>query len=100
MFVPAFESHPIIERIALVSLILNGINLLPILPLVDGGWILHGLVFSRHYVLEAAFQVFAGLALISATLAGRGKLWMFLGILLLVSVPLSYRIAKLTPQVA
>jgi len=83
------------ERIALVTLVLNGINLLPFIPL-DGGWVVHAIVFSRHYLLETAFLGFAGLALIAATWLGHGRLWMYLGILVLIGLPAAHRLARLT----
>ena len=54
--------QPWLVKLALVALILNGINLLPVLPL-DGGWIFHTLLFSRHPLLDAGFRVLAAIAL-------------------------------------
>src|SRR6185295_12866366 len=59
----------LLERIAMMALVLNGINLLPFVPL-DGGWVLHSLIFSRHYFLESIFIGLAGLILIVATWLG------------------------------
>ena len=92
--------HPEVEwlrKTALMALILNGINLLPFLPL-DGGWILNTVVFSRNYIVESVFQCFAALGLIAATALGQGRLWAALGIGILISLPTTFRLARLTRQ--
>jgi Zn-dependent protease len=88
----ATHNH-IIEKAALVTLLLNGINLIPIVPL-DGGWTLHAILFSRHFVLETAFLGCAGIGMLAASSFGLGKFWMYLGIAVLVGLPASYRIAR------
>jgi len=42
----------LLSRAILMLLILDGINLLPVLPL-DGGWIMHAILFFRRPFLEA-----------------------------------------------
>jgi Zn-dependent protease len=96
-WIAAKTGNPLLTKIALVSLVLNGINLIPVLPL-DGGWVLHAVLFGRHYVWETTFRIFAALALIGATLAGRGKFWAILGFLMLLTVPLSHRLGKLARE--
>ncbi len=88
---------PLLNRIVLITLIVNGINLLPIVPL-DGGWTVNAILFSRHFVLETAFIGFAGALLLGGTALGFGRLWMWLGIAMLVSLPASYKIARLAGQ--
>ncbi len=89
-------SHqPLLVQIALVMLILNGINLLPVLPL-DGGWIFHALFFSRHPLLDATFRVMAVVALVLGGAFSGDKVLMFLGIFMLFGVPAAYRIARIT----
>jgi Zn-dependent protease len=88
----ATHNH-VIEKAALVALLLNGINLLPMVPL-DGGWTLHAILFSRHFVLETAFLACAGIGMLAANSFGLGKFWMFLGIAILAGLPASYRIAR------
>jgi len=82
-----------IEKAALVTLLLNGTNLIPIVPL-DGGWTLHAILFSRHFVLETAFLACAGIGMLAASSLGLGRFWMYLGIAILVGLPASYRIAR------
>lgn len=89
-------SHqPLLIQIALVMLILNGINLLPVLPL-DGGWIFHALFFSRHPLLDATFRVMAVVALVVGGNYSGDKVLMYLGIFMLFGVPAAYRIARIT----
>jgi Zn-dependent protease len=76
-----------LAELSMLAVVINAINLLPILPL-DGGWFWNAVVFCRHHTLELIFKVFAALAAIGATLAGFGKIWMFLGIVTLIGVPM------------
>ncbi|MBM3847263.1 MAG: site-2 protease family protein [Verrucomicrobia bacterium] len=87
--------QPLLIEIALVSLILNGINLLPVLPL-DGGWVFHTLIFSRHHLLDAAFRVVASIALIAGGSRLDDKILMFLGVLMALGIPTAYRLARMT----
>ena len=89
--------HVLLWQAAFLCLVLNGINLLPFLPL-DGGWVLNALVFSRHYLLESVFRAVAGVALITATIMGQGRLWMYLGIAILAGLPISYQLARITSR--
>src|SRR5439155_4332897 len=50
-------------EVAWMLLVLNGFNLLPFLPL-DGGWVVHAVLFVRHPVLEVVFRIFAALAML------------------------------------
>jgi Zn-dependent protease len=85
---------PILVKIALVSMLLNGFNLLPVLPL-DGGWVFHALLFSRHYMLDTVFRVFAALALIASPLVLHTRILPYVGILMLITVPVTYRTARI-----
>jgi Zn-dependent protease len=84
----------VLLKIGVVSLLLNGSNLIPVLPL-DGGWVFHTLLFSRHYVLDTVFRVLAALVLIASVTFLRTKLLMYLGILMLVGIPAAYRMARI-----
>ncbi len=86
--------QPLLVKIAIVSLLLNGSNLLPVLPL-DGGWIFHTLLFSRHYLLDTVFRVIAALVLISSATFLHTKILMYLGIFMLIGVPYAYRTARI-----
>lgn len=86
--------QPILMKIALVSMFLNGFNLLPVLPL-DGGWVFHALLFSRHYALDIVFRALAALALLASPLVLHTMVLPFVGVLMLVALPLAYRTARI-----
>lgn len=85
---------PILVKVSLVTLILNGFNLLPILPL-DGGWVYHALLFCRHYWLDTAFRIVAALGLMALGMYSQSKITMYLGIPMLLSIPLAYKNARI-----
>jgi Zn-dependent protease len=75
---------------ALGLLLINGVNLLPLVPL-DGGRLLRLLIFDRHPFLESGFLLFSafGLAVVGWILG-----WWVLGVLavaVLIGVPFQYR---------
>lgn len=76
---------------ALLVIGLNVLNLLPVLPL-DGGWFWNAILFCRHRYLEAGFKLIAGFALVGGALAGVGRIWLFLGIVMLLAVPKTLRL--------
>jgi Zn-dependent protease len=86
--------HALLTKVAIVTLILNGFNLLPVLPF-DGGWVFHTLLFSRHYLLDTTFRVLAALALMVGGSLSHNKILMYLGIPMLISIPLTHRIARI-----
>jgi hypothetical protein len=51
--------EPKVIEVAMLLLILNGFNLLPFL-LLDGGWVVHAVLFVRHPVLDVLFPPCAG----------------------------------------
>lgn len=86
--------EPMLFRVALVFLALNGFNLIPVLPL-DGGWSFHGLFFSRHYMLDIVFRALAALLLIASVFLLHTRILMYLGILALIGIPVAYREARI-----
>src|SRR3954465_8991693 len=76
---------------------LNGFNLLPVLPL-DGGWVFHALLFSRHPMLDAAFRVIAIIGLMVLGSFTQSKILMYLGIPMLLGIPAAYRTARLAAE--
>ncbi len=89
--------RPPIMNAAVVALILNGFNLLPVLPL-DGGWVFHSLLFSRHYVLDAAFRLLAAIALLAGSAWSDDVVLRYLGIFLLIGLPMSFKMAKIASE--
>lgn len=90
-------NNSLLTRIALVLLILNGSNLVPLLPL-DGGWVFHALFFCRHYVLDSAFRVIAALGLFGCGVLLHIKILTYLAIPMLVSIPFSFRMARIAAE--
>ena len=89
--------QPLMLKVALISMLLNGSNLLPVLPL-DGGWVFHTLIFSRHPLLDAAFRVLAALALFVGGHFTKSKVLTYVGIPMLITVPVAYRTARIAAQ--
>ncbi|MGH8022018.1 MAG: site-2 protease family protein, partial [Limisphaerales bacterium] len=85
---------PILFKIALVSVLLNGINLIPVLPL-DGGWIFHSLLFSRHYMLDVVFRTLAAVVLMVGAAMLKLKSLLYVGILMLIALPATYRMVRI-----
>ncbi|EAQ80881.1 site-2 protease family protein [Blastopirellula marina] len=80
-------------QLALATLLINGLNMLPILPL-DGGAFWQAILFCRHRFLDVAFRgaAIAGLGLIA--LATGSYLFGFIGITMALALPTAYRIAS------
>lgn len=84
---------------AMLMLVLNGVNLLPFLPL-DGGWIVHAVLFCRHYFLDIAFQVVTVVVLFAAYMFLDSFLLLFLAIFILIAIPHSLRMARIVRRLA
>lgn len=89
-----FLHHALLTKVAMFTLLLNGFNLLPVLPL-DGGWVMHSLLFSRHYLLDTGFRILAALALIAISFLSKDKVLMYVGIATLAGLPPAYRMARI-----
>lgn len=94
----AIATHQdLLAKISLIAMGLNAFNLLPLLPL-DGGWFWNAVLFSRHRALEIAFKTFASLCGIGASLGGLGRLWLFLGIITLCTIPVTWLQARIAAR--
>lgn len=89
--------QPFLLKVALVTVILNGFNLIPVLPL-DGGWVMHALLFSRHYMLDVAFRFVAAITLMVASLLIHDLILRFIGIALLLGLWPAYRMARIASE--
>ena len=87
-----------LERFGRLFVIINGFNLLPILPL-DGGRVLGALVFARNRWLEAAAVVAAAAGLVVLCYLGMGRIFLFLGFFMLFSISRVWRLAGITALV-
>ncbi len=88
-------TQPLLTKAAILTLILNGFNLLPVLPL-DGGWVFHTILFSRHYLLDTAFRFLAAISLIVGGTFSKDRVLEYLGIFMLIGLPASYKTARIT----
>lgn len=88
---------PWLNEAALIFLLVNGFNLLPVLPL-DGGHVLHATLFCRNRWLDVTFRILAVLGLVGLSVAGFGKLFLYLAIAMGVSLPLAFKIGKVTDE--
>lgn len=82
---------------SLLCVVINAFNLLPSLPL-DGGWVMHGLVFSRHAFLDLIFRLLAIGVLFVGFAAGLGFFLAVIGVAMIVALPVSYRVARITDR--
>ena len=80
-----------------LTVFLNGFNLLPILPL-DGGWNLHALLFSRHYLLDVGFRLVAALLMVLGGVLLREYFLAYLGGAMLFGLPMEYRRAQMVAR--
>ena len=87
-----------LERFGLLCVILNGFNLLPILPL-DGGRVLDALIFVRNRWFEAGAVALAAAGLLILNHFGLGRIFLFLGLMMLFSLPHVWRNGRLTAQI-
>jgi len=87
--------QPILLSTAIMLLIINGMNLLPVLPL-DGGWVLHTVLFSRHPLLDTAFRVLALGGLVVLALFGQTRVLIYIAIPMMLGLPLAYKLARIT----
>lgn len=86
-----------VKQLALLLVVLNGFNLLPILPL-DGGWVMHTLFFSRSFILDVIFRVVAVAGLAGLGIATGDRILMFICIPLGLSLPIAIKLARISSK--
>jgi Zn-dependent protease len=92
-----FYDSAILRSATLMLLFINGFNLLPLLPL-DGGRLMHLIVFSRQRHLEAAFRVITALLLGLCAWALDAWLLAGLAVFMLMGTRANYLVSKLAQQ--
>jgi len=80
---------------ALILVLLNGFNLLPILPL-DGGRFMQAILFCRHRWLDIGFRVLAICALAGLTFLGLGRMMIYIIIPMAITLPIAFKLAKVS----
>jgi Zn-dependent protease len=91
------KGNDLLMQVALMAVILNGFQLLPVLPL-DGGRIMHTLLFSRHYYLDTVFHVLAAGALAGIGAVSGDKILLYLGLFMLIGAPVAYKVARIAME--
>ncbi len=84
-----FQARWLMESVGLLILV-NGINLLPMIPL-DGGRLLNAVLFSRNRVLELVFEMLTAGCVIGLAWYFGAYLMMAFGAVFLLLAPLSYK---------
>ncbi|MAE66584.1 MAG: hypothetical protein CMJ18_20125 [Phycisphaeraceae bacterium] len=86
-----------LQQLALIAIVLNLINLAPILPL-DGGRVIDTTLTSRHPMADVAFRIVTVSVLALGWLATQDGVLLGLGILMGVGLPGSYKLARITNE--
>lgn len=89
------QENQILSELGSLMLFINALNLLPILPL-DGGWVMHLILFSRHPILQVIFRGLTAFGLIAMFLLFQDRFLLFLGIFLLIGTPVVWKTAQAT----
>ncbi len=85
----------LLNEAAFMLLFINGFNLLPVLPL-DGGHVMHTILFCRNRWLDVVFRVLAIGGLLLLGMAGLGKVFLYLAIFMGIALPLAFKLARVT----
>ncbi|MGZ0164324.1 MAG: site-2 protease family protein [Planctomycetales bacterium] len=94
LVVSQFWEHELLKTVILQLVLINALNLLPILPL-DGGWVAQTLVFSRHPVLAAIFKMIAVVCLFALSFAEGSVMFGIIGFTMLISLPMGYKVERI-----
>lgn len=89
-----FYDHSLLRNAALLLLVINAFNLLPLMPL-DGGRLLRLVIFSRQPLLEAFFHAATGALLAWFGWATSSWITMGLGALMVFGSRNTYRVSRL-----
>jgi Zn-dependent protease len=86
--------NALLMKVALFTLILNGLNLIPLLPL-DGGRVVQTLLFSRHYAMDIVFRAIAGVSIIGIGMALGDRFFPILGVVMLIGIPVAWKLGRI-----
>lgn len=84
-----------LNQAALVLLITNGFNLIPILPL-DGGHVLQDLLFCRNRWLDGVFRILAIAGLVALGVLLGAKFLPYIAIPMAIALPVTFKLGKVT----
>ena len=88
---------PGLSKAAFLLILLNGFNLLPILPM-DGGHVLQAILFCRNRWLDVIFRLLAIGGLFLMSIAHLSKVFLPLAIFMAVSLPTSFKLAQIADK--
>jgi len=88
----------VFKQAAIIFIFLNAFNLLPFYPL-DGGRVLHEILFSRNRYVEMVFRVLAAMALIGAGLLMQAWLLAIFGFVCLVAVGSAFKLSGISREI-
>lgn len=86
-----------LNQAALVLLLTNGFNLIPILPL-DGGHVLQDLLFCRNRWLDGLFRILAIVGLVALGLLLGAKFLPYIAIPMAIALPVAFKLGKVTDE--
>lgn len=89
--------QPLLIKIGVTAVVLNGFNLLPVLPL-DGGWILQAILLSRHHLIELLFRIGAIVALVVTAAVLHDPVTRYLAIFMAIALPAMHKQARITNE--
>lgn len=92
MYLYFTTERAIFYEVGILAIIVNYLNLLPVLPL-DGGRVVEALIFIRFPRLKFFFMLFNVGVLLMAGMFIKDKILLFLGISFAISLPAQWRIA-------
>lgn len=91
------QESEFIMQIAMMTIILNALQLLPILPL-DGGRVMHTVFFSRNVYLDVIFQIVGVALLFLLALATSERFLLIFSTLLIISLPTTFKLAQIVGE--
>lgn len=92
-----FADFPLVRSASMMLIWINGFNLLPLMPL-DGGRLLHLIVFSRQRHVEAAFRVVTAVLLGLCAWAISAWVLAIPAVLMLISTQANFVVSKVAQQ--
>lgn len=101
LWVPGLiQTHRVeVAQVAMLLALINGFNLLPVLPL-DGGRLLNQILFSRNRYLEGVFHVLAGIALIAFAASRGQQVLIWVGVWLLISARPTFKTNSIASRIS
>ncbi|MHB9109552.1 MAG: site-2 protease family protein [Armatimonadota bacterium] len=86
--------NPLFNETAIMFIVINAFNLLPIMPL-DGGQLAHTLFFSRNPYLDIAFRVLAIIGIVVGSALLHLQFLYIIAIPMALGLPLNWRMARI-----